>query len=94
MNGLAEKQLGLDLVESNAQVFTETMRGYARMVARQHGVVTTDDLRRHADKIGLYPHHRNAWGAVLRRPMFKPVGFVQSEIQSNHARVIRQWALA
>jgi hypothetical protein len=84
----------LDLVEDNGQVFVKTMRGYARMVAREHGEVTSDDLRRHAERIGLYPHHKNAWGAILRRPMFKPIGHTQSKIRSNHGRLIRVWGLA
>jgi hypothetical protein len=91
--GRAAQQMGLDLVESNSQVFTETMRGYARMVAKEHGQVTSDDLREYARDIGLYPHHQNAWGAIFRSPMFTPLGFTHSRITSNRARVIRVWGL-
>lgn len=91
--GDALKQMGLFHVEMSAQVFVETMRSQARMICRRQGYVTTDDLREYADSIGLEPHHKNAWGAVLKRPEFKAVGYVPSRLATNRHRVIRQWAL-
>lgn len=91
--GLAEKQLGLDLVEANAQTFVETMRSYAREFARKNVTVTSDDLRDYADEIGFHPHHKNAWGAVFRGDDWMQIGYTKSRRRSNHARVIGVWAL-
>jgi hypothetical protein len=87
------REEGLDLVEKNAGNFLESMRGLARAHSRVHGQVTVDDLRKYAGEYSLHPHHKNAWGAILRRGKagFAPIGYTQSIIPSNHARTIRVW---
>lgn len=94
MTGDEQRQIGLSLVSLNAGEFVDRMREYARDVCSTSGVVTTDELREYAERIGISPHHRNAWGAVFRRPEFRPVGYRPSRLPSNRARVIRVWALA
>jgi len=91
--GDALKQSALFTLECTAQVFLETMRSHARQVCRRQGYVTSDDLREYADSLGLAPHHKNAWGAVLKRPDFHAVGYVPSRLPTNRHRVIRRWVL-
>lgn len=87
------KQIGLDLVESNAQTFVETMRSHAREIARKNVTVTSDDLREIADRDNFHPHHKNAWGAIFRGSEWMQIGYTKSRITSNHSRVIAVWAL-
>lgn len=93
MDGMAQKQLGLDLVENNNQVFIGTMRSRARDLARRDGSVTTDDLRGEAIALGIEPEHPNAWGAIFKGREWQAVGYESSVHPSNHGRVIRRWSL-
>ena len=94
MNGQQQKLDGLDSVESNNKRFVRDFRELAVSLAECNGTVTSDDLRKIADKIDVQPNHCNAWGAVWRSKQFKAVGWTQSEIPSCHGRGIRIWALA
>lgn len=93
MNGQTAKQLGLDLVESHGQTFVQTMRGFARMHCRNHGSVTSDDVREKAEQLGLEPHHQNAWGAIFRGSDWVELNFEPSTRPGNHGRTIRRWTL-
>lgn len=93
MDGMAQKQLGLDLVENNNQAFIETMRSKARMLARRDGSVTTDCLRAIARDMGIEPDHPNAWGAIFKGGEWEQIGFESSVLPSNHGRIIRRWSL-
>lgn len=84
---------GIDKVSDNNQVFIETMRGYARMIIRNSGSVTTDSLRVIADQIGLEPNSHQAWGAIFRSKEFEACGYTHSRVPSNHGRLIRRWRL-
>lgn len=88
--GEREKQLGLDLVESNNMAFVEAMRLRAFEIALEKGSVTTDDLHEWAESEGLEPGHPNAWGGIFRRG-WQAVGFEQSRRAAAHARIIRRW---
>ena len=90
-SGKELKQLGLDLVEEHNKTFVELMREHAIALSRRHGRVTSDDLRAAAARSGIEPDHKNAWGAIFRGKNWKPLGFENSKIPSNHARVIRVW---
>lgn len=94
MDGVAQKQLGLGLVENSNQVFVQTMRGVARMIARENGSVTSDDLRLRAREMGMEPEHPNAWGAIFKGREWSVVGFEASGYPTNHGRIIRRWSLA
>lgn len=92
MTGAQLKQLGLDLVEINAQTFCETMRSVARGICREQGTVTSDDLRLYARENGIEPHHPNAWGAIFRTG-FERVGYENAKTPSAHSRMISRWKL-
>lgn len=86
------RDLGLDLVEEAHAGFVSFMRKVAKAICRTKGWVTSDDLRVLADKWGLKPDHPNAWGAVLRVPMFRVIGRKPSAVESSHLREIKVWA--
>lgn len=94
MNGQQLKLDGLERVESNNKQFVRDFRSLAVSLAQCNETVTSDDLRKIADKIDVQPKHPNAWGSIFRSKLFTPVGFTQSEIPSCHGRTIRVWALA
>lgn len=94
MSGQQLKLDGMDRVERNNALFVRNFRELALTIARANGTVTSDDLRKIADKIDVQPDHPNAWGSIFRGKFFKPVGYTQSEIPSCHGRTIRVWAAA
>ena len=85
---------GICRVESNNGSFVEYMRKFAYKIAQRNGTVTINDLRQHANQIGMQPKHPNAWGSVLRCSWFRPVGFAQAKLPQSHARCIRTWEIA
>lgn len=87
------KQLGLNLVESHNEGFMEIMRRQARLIAMEHGSVTSDDLQEFAARQGIEPTHPNAWGAIFRQG-WRSIGFEPSRRPQGRARVIRRWVLA
>lgn len=91
LTGEVLKQAGLDLVEANNETFVETMRTIAKGLSLLHGEVTTDDLRRAAEKAHLKPKHPNSWGAIFRGAGWVVIGRRPSELDTNHAREIRVW---
>lgn len=86
------KRYGLELVEKHNPDFVTLCRGYAQQHAIEFGSVTSDDVRLWANLNDIYPLHHNAWGAVFRAG-FQRIGFTQSKIPSNHARIISIWAM-
>lgn len=93
-----QKELGLEIVESNNRTFIETMRGVARMLANKKGVISADDLREYYDNFRYAkqipaPRHLNAWGAVFKTSEWEPVGYMKSEQVSRKGGVIRLWKL-
>ena len=84
------KRYGLDLVEKHNPDFVALVRAYAEQHSREFGQVTSDDCRLWANLNDIYPHHPNAWGAVFKSG-FERIGFTQSQIPSNHARIISIW---
>lgn len=92
--GLARRNrdAGIAKVASKNATFLETMRGVARMMCRQKGKVTADDLREWAECNGVEPTHPNAWGAVFNKE-FAPGEFVVSRQAQGHSNRIRVWRL-
>ena len=84
---------GINRVSSKNATFLETMRGVARMICRQKGSVTADDLRVWAARNGIQPSHANAWGAIFHRSEFEPGEFVVSKQIQGHSNRIRLWRL-
>lgn len=91
LDGINRKDEGISRVEQNALGFVEIMRGYAIECSDNMGWVTSDELRVYADRHGIRPHHKNAWGAVFRGRNWKVIGRKQSEYPDNHAREIKIW---
>ena len=88
------KILGQDSVASHNGDFLDAMRSLAYEVCKRNGVVTSDDLRRGADTMGIAPDHQNAWGAIWRGNKFIKTGkYIASRIPSNHSRMIAEWRL-
>jgi hypothetical protein len=83
---------GLGRVESHNEEWMDIMRRVAVEIANARGTVCADDLRAWADEHGEHPLHPNAWGAIFRKPYWRPVGYRPSTYKSNHARTIRVWA--
>lgn len=84
---------GIARIIDNNGTFVETMRGIARLIARRRGIVSSDDLRKVATDYGITPNHENAWGAIFRGNEWVAAGSIQSQIPSNHGRLIRTWRL-
>lgn len=94
-DGLQLRLAGLEIVERNNADFVAEMRTEATRIMKKCGTVTVDDLRKIAAERGITPKSPNAWGPIFHlRSVFRPVGYTQSTIPSNHARVIRVWGAA
>lgn len=90
---LHERAKGVARVASKNGTFIETMRGVARIICRQKGQVTADDLREWAAAHDLKPTHYNAWGAVFQCDDFYSAGFTKSTQRQGHGNDIRIWKL-
>jgi len=82
---------GLERVSSHNADWLERVRLEARRVSAWKGHVSADDVRERADKLGLVPTHRNAWGAVFKDEGWKPVGWKLSKRPAAHGRAVRVW---
>lgn len=89
-HGEALKQAGLDAVEDDAP-FVQTMREIARQISDRSGMVTSDNLRIIADKMGLAPRSDHSWGGIFRGKQWKIIGRCKSALPSNHRRELKIW---
>lgn len=78
-------------VAAKNRAFIDQMRSEARCISRRDGSVSIDALRSYAESIEWEPTHRNAWGTVFKGRGWKAIGWQQSRIPTNRARVIRVW---
>ena len=87
-----ERDKGVRRVSSKNTVFISTACGIARLLCRQKGQITADDLREEAAKRGVTPTHFNCWGALCRSPEwlrdFEFVGFTKSTQKQGHGNRI------
>jgi len=90
-SGRMARDAAIARVISNNESVVATLRGIARILAQRRGVVTMDDVRQVANDYGIVPDHPNVFGAVFHARGWEPVGYVQSKIPTNRARVIRTW---
>lgn len=90
-DGLAAKDAGLDRVTPANEEFVTYLREYAKGVSRTQGSVHADDLRVEAERVGLRPTCRQAWGAILRGPGWQKIGTRPSAWPSNHGHVSPIW---
>ncbi len=89
------RDAGIARVSNKNATFLETLRSVARMICRQKGYVTSDDLREWVSQhpeIGE-PSHYNVYGAVFHRSEFEPGEFVVSKQVQGHSNRIRLWRL-
>ena len=70
-NGDYLRDRGCEIVEINNKQFVDAMRFNAKMIARQKGKVSCDELRELAGELNLKPVSPNAWGAIFRTKCFK-----------------------
>ena len=81
----------LDSLVMNNQPWLQTMRDVARLICRDHGAVSTDDLRVWADETGIQPDSDHAWGCIWKEKGWRFVEWTQSTYCSNHNRRIAVW---
>ena len=91
--GIRGRDAGILQVISNNECFVATARGIARILARRHGIVSCDDVRKILSEYGVSPKHGNAFGAIFRTKEWKCVGRSPSKIPENHGRYISTWRL-
>ena len=89
--GRTLKVEGQATTEASNERFVDLMREEALRIIASDGYVTCDDLRRYALKLGIEPHHPNAWGAIFRGKGWKLVDRTLSQFTTNHARSIGIW---
>lgn len=94
MNGRQRKEQGILQVTYNNGEFLALMRKWAITRIRRVGTVDANYLRRRAAERGITPKSVNAWGAVWRDPIFRPVGHTMATTPSCHGREIKVWTLA
>lgn len=90
---LSLRDRGIEQVALNNESFVATMRGVARMICREKGEVTADDLREWADKNNVHPTHVNAFGAIFRSKEFEFVRFTRSKLPQGHGNRQIVWRL-
>ncbi len=85
------KEEGITRVANNNEHFLKVARNIARLYAKRHGTVTSDDVRRNCP---LDPLHPNAYGAVFRGKEWRFTGhFERSEAVSRKGGMQRVWRL-
>lgn len=92
-----ERDKGIARVASKNVIFISTMCGIARLLCRQKGQITADDLREEAERRGIAPSHFNCWGALCVSPEWKSdfefVCYTHSRRVQGHGNLIRTWKL-
>ncbi len=89
--GRERKREGQERVSRNAQEFLKWVRGEAKRISHEKGSVSINDLRPLADKLGIVPHHLNAWGPVFNEDGWVPIGSVYARRPVSNGRVVRIW---
>ncbi len=81
-----------DQVVSGATTYLRRVGG-----RRTNKQVTADDVHTYLDREGYTANSNDRISvvrSVLQEPLFKPVGFVQSEREAARGRMIRRWKVA
>lgn len=94
--GPEQLQLAINKLELSHYAWLSQARTLAKSLSKQRKRVTSDDLRRAADKAVIpQPYHCNAWGSIFRGEsksgQWIRIGSMASQIPSNHARIIGIW---
>lgn len=85
------KEEGKASVRNANRAFVDTMREEAKIISDARGWVCSDDLRAVAKVMQLEPNHPNAWGSVFGKAGWTCIGYMKSELPSNHSRIIAKW---
>ena len=89
--GRAVKQVQLDIFEQRDHEFLERCRSLARLICRERGQVSINDVREFITvPSGVHP---SVLGAVFRNKEFQRVGYTEAVHPQAHARVIRVYQL-
>lgn len=90
--GRAVKERQLDIFEQRDHEFLERCRSLARLICRERGQVSINDIR---EFITVPPGvHPSVLGGVFRGKEFKRVGYTEATHPEAHARVVRVYQLA
>lgn len=81
----------LDGVEANNLTWLEWARAMAVTYSNEWGSVTSDDIRRIADKTGYQPDSPKSWGALFKCDGWRCIGRERSRYASNNGRFICEW---
>lgn len=85
------KRIQLDIFEQRDHEFLERCRSLARLICRERGQVSINDVREY---ITVPPGvHPSVLGAVFRTKEFKKVGHTEATHAQAHARVVRVYQL-
>ena len=71
--------------------FLAIMRAYARGFSIRHHMVTADDVRAYADRMGLQPSSPKVWGSVFKGKGWECVGHHLSTRVANRGHQYRIW---
>jgi hypothetical protein len=74
--------------------FLAVMRKQAAKIASKSSRVCAGDLRSYCQHHEIEPESSNAWGAVFKRPDWRPIGYRVSVTPSRRGGVQRIWARA
>ncbi len=88
---IARRDEGIQQVAENNVRFLEVARETAKRLARIHGEITADDVRKVCP---LEPFHTNAWGGLFRTKDWVWTGrFRKSALVQGHGNLQRVWRL-
>lgn len=79
----------LDQVSRNSNVFQN--HAYDALRSLPEGLYTGEDIRVYIEKLGIYPHHHNAWGAFINHAvrskiLYRTGQYRQMREPKSHAR--------
>ena len=83
--------MALERVGQNNEPWLAWARSQAQTISTLRGSVTSDDVRREADRMGLQPDSPHAWGALFKAKGWRWVGREPSMIASNNGRFVSRW---
>ena len=93
----ASKQLrdtGMESAASGRAELLKRARELAVRLARIHGKITADDVRKEYEyRGGNWSELGNAAGSIFKGRYFECVGFENSSVATSHARALRVWKL-
>ena len=85
------KHVQLDIFEQRDNEFLERCRNLARLICRERGQVSINDIREFITvPSGVHP---SVLGAVFRTKEFMAVGYTEANHREAHARVVRVYQI-